>query len=345
MIRICTSLAGAGYEVEIVGIEFPHSDPLTSRPYQQTRLRIPIRQGKAMYLLYWWKLFWYLFRRKADAFCAVDLDTILPVYLISLLKKKKRVYDAHEIFTEMQEVNERPWIKKLWTWIGNFCIPKFKNGYTIGEAYAVFFREKYNVNYRVVRNATIYKAFTPVEKREKYILYQGAVNKGRAFEQLIPAMKMVDAPLLIIGKGNFTGQTRKLIQQYQLEDKIKMLGYIKPDDLKAYTREAYIGITLFDAQNNGLSNRLSMANRYFDYMHSGVPQICCDYPEYRNVNEKWEIAYLIPDLNPETIARGINYLLQHPEVHGRMAANALEASRTLCWQEEERTLLRFYENL
>ena len=31
-------------------------------------------------------------------------------------------------------------------------------------------------------------------KKEKYILYQGAVNEGRSFETIIPAMKVCKCP-------------------------------------------------------------------------------------------------------------------------------------------------------
>ena len=47
-----------------------------------------------------------------DAVCAIDLDTILPCYFISILRRKKRMYDAHELFTEMKEIITRPSVKR-----------------------------------------------------------------------------------------------------------------------------------------------------------------------------------------------------------------------------------------
>lgn len=345
MIRICTSLAEAGYEVELVGLEFPHSNALRERPYKQTRIASKRTQGKMMYLAYWRKLFQYLMRSDADMFTAIDLDTILPVYFASKFRKKKRAYDAHEIFTEMQEVNERKPIKFLWTKIANFCIPRFPAGYTIGEAYADYFKEKYGVQYAVVRNATVYDPeYHKPPSPQKIILYQGAVNKGRGFEYLIPAMQDVRAPLWIIGKGNFSAQAEALIRKHGLEDKVQLLGYIIPEKLREYTAKAYIGITLFDDRNNGLSNTLSMANRFFDYMHHGVPQLCCNFPEYRKVNERWKIALLLDSLDPKQIAKNLNDLLENESKHALMSDAARTAARTLCWQEEAKALLQFYES-
>src|SRR4051812_31546727 len=99
MIRICTSLAGAGYDVTLVGLKRKTSKPLVSRPFKQVRLPIMVEQGKLMYFHYWFNLFFYLLFSKVDVLCAIDLDTILPIYYVSRIRGKKRVYDAHEIFT------------------------------------------------------------------------------------------------------------------------------------------------------------------------------------------------------------------------------------------------------
>lgn len=343
MIRICTSLVNAGYDVLLVGREHKKSKPLQEKIFDQKRITIGPEQGKMMYLLYWVRLFFYLLLQKADAFCAIDLDTILPVLFASKIKGTKRVYDAHELFTEMQEVVTRPREKKMWDAIEKFTVPKFTAGYTIGECYAAFFQEKYDVDYAVVRNATVLRPVSIPEKKELYILYQGAVNVGRCFEFLIPAMQYVDAPLIICGEGNFYNEAVALTQKYGLEDKITFKGYVPPDQLKAYTINAWAGITLFEAV--GPSNRLSMANRFFDYMHSGVPQLCMAYPEYEKVNAQFELAYLIEEPTIDSIAKALNKLISDKEYHHRLQESALKAREIYCWQEEEKRLVQVYRQL
>src|SRR5690606_38998921 len=266
MIRICTSLAKAGYEVLLVGREHSKSQVLIPRDFQQHRIKVGQESGKLMYFLFWIRLFFFLYKQKADVFCAIDLDSILPVYAASKLKGIKRVYDAHELFTEMQEVVTRKREKRMWDWIERFSVPRFPVGYTIGDCYAEVFYQKYGVNYEVVRNATILRPLPEVAKPEPYILYQGAVNVGRCFEYLIPAMAQVPVPLIICGAGNFFEQAQQLVRLHGLEEKVIFKGYVPPDQLLEYTRKASIGITLFEAL--GPSNRLSMANRFFDYMHN-----------------------------------------------------------------------------
>jgi glycosyltransferase involved in cell wall biosynthesis len=343
MIRICTSLVNAGYDVLLVGRKHKKSKPLQEKKFDQKRITIGPEEGKMMYLLYWLRLFFYLLFQKSDAFCAIDLDTILPVLFASRIKGTKRVYDAHELFTEMQEVVTRPREKKIWDAIEKFTVPKFTAGYTIGECYAAFFHEKYGVDYAIVRNATVLRPVNIPEKKALYILYQGAVNVGRCFEFLIPAMQYVNAPLIICGEGNFYHEAVTLTQKLGLEHKITFKGYVPPDELKAYTINAWTGITLFEAV--GPSNRLSMANRFFDYMHSGVPQLCMAYPEYEKVNAQFELAYLIEEPNIDNIAKALNKLISDKEYHHRLQENALKAREIYCWQEEEKRLVQVYRKL
>lgn len=343
MIRICSTLVEAGYDVTLVGFKRKKSKPLEERSFKQVRLPIMAEQGKLLYAHYWFNLFFFLLFRKADVLCAIDLDTILPVYYVSRIRGLKRVHDAHEIFTDLREVITRPSVFKMWKWIAERTIHKFPLGYTIGEAYAADFRKRYGVDYKVVRNATILRPITIPEKPERFVLYQGAVNVGRCFEQLIPAMKYVDARLLVCGEGNFSEQARAIAKEHGLEDKVIFKGYVPPADLRAYTIQAWVGITLFE--DTSLSNRLSLANRFFDYMHSGVPQLCMKYPEYESVNAEYEIAILLDEATPEKIAEALERLLTDEEYYKHLQANCLMAREKYCWQEQAKTLLSIYDQL
>jgi glycosyltransferase involved in cell wall biosynthesis len=346
MTRICTSLSQAGYEITLIGFEKKNSLPLAEKPYKQIRVKGLPENGKILYAKYWKKLYFLLLKLEADAICAIDLDTILPVYLASKKKKVLKVYDAHEIFTELKEVVTRPPIYLIWSQIAKRLLPKFKNGYTIGKYYAQYFKKHYGVDYEIVRNATILKedALPAYNIDNPYILYQGAVNEGRCFEQLIPAMQYVNCKLIICGHGNFFEKAIVLTKQYQLEDKIEFKGYLQPKDLIVYTRNATIGITLFEA-DNVLSNYYSMANRFFDYMHNGIPQLCNAYPEYIDVNKTYRIAHLIDNTSVQTIADALNSMLSHKEDLQTMRNAALKAREIYCWQEDEKRLIKFYEQL
>ncbi|MBI1781942.1 MAG: glycosyltransferase [Sphingobacteriales bacterium] len=345
MIRICTSLAEAGYQVLLVGRKRKQSIPLDKKAFQQKRLNCWFDKGKLFYAEYNVRLFFFLLFTKMDCICAIDLDTILPCYFVSAIKKTKRVYDAHELFCEMKEIITRPGIYKMWKKIEKFTVPKFNFGYTVNHPIAEEFRKMYGMNYEVIRSVPILtnQLQTINHKPQTFILYQGDVNEGRSFETLIPAFKYVNAPFVICGEGNFFSQAKQIAKENGLEEKVIFKGKLKPEELRAFTPTAYIGITFFE--NNGMSNYLSLGNRFFDYIHGELPQLCVDYPAYREINKQFEVAVLVDNLSVENIAEKLNLLLNDTVLYNRLKANCQAAKKILNWQEEEKRLLAFYKNL
>jgi len=349
MIRICTSLAAAGYAVTLVGREIRGSLPLTERPFRQHRLKMWSGKGKLFYLEYHFRLFFYLLTHKMDGICAIDLDSILPCYFISRLRRIPRLYDAHELFCEMQEVVTRPFVYKIWKAVERYTVPAFRHGYTVNQPIAAEFRRLYGVDYAVVRNLPVLEEPVPTAAGSaavagrRVILYQGAVNEGRCFETLIPAMQQVDAQLLVCGEGNYLARARKMVTQCGLDEKIHFRGYVRPEELKAITRSAWCGITLFDRR--GLSNYYSLANRFFDYMHAGIPQLAMNYPAYREINNCHPIAVLIDEPGVREVADALNELLNNTDLYHTLSEGCKQARLRYNWQEEEKILIRLYQQL
>ena len=341
MQRICNTLSHADYNVLLIGRMLPSSLPLSNQPYRQKRLQCFFTKGKLMYFEFNVRLLFYLLFVSNDCYCAIDLDTILPNYFASVIRRKKRVYDAHELFTEQKEIVTRPAIYKLWLKVEKFAVPKFLHGYTVNDFIKEEFKKRYGVNYAVVRNLPNLNRLHPdPDKTNRFIIYQGAVNEGRSFETLIPAMKLVNADLKIYGNGNFFDKATQLVKQYTLEEKVKLKGLVAPEELRKITPTAYAAVMLFE--DTGLNQYHSLANRFFDYIMAGVPQVCVAYPQYQAINDKYEIACLISDTNEQTIAGALNNLLCDDVYYKRLQQNCLKARAELNWQTEEKVLINFY---
>lgn len=343
MNRICSSLSQAGYHVLLVGRKRKNSLPLKSKIFRQKRLFCFFDKGKLFYAEYNIRLFFFLLFYKVDFYNAIDLDSILPHLAVSKLKGKPLVYDAHEYFTEMEEIVARPLVMKAWKWIEKVAVPRIAGGYTVSQGYADLFKQHYGVDLKIVRNATVLKPLPQKSSGEKYILYQGAVNVGRALEQLIEAMQWVDCKLIVCGKGDVFDSLQEQVKQLELSEKILFEGFVEPEKLRDFTLNATIGITLFT--NAGLSNQYSLANRFFDYMHAAVPQLAMAYPEYIHFNQQFEVANLIADVAPQSIAFALNDLLTNSTYYNRLTANCFAAREVYNWQKEEETLLSVYKAL
>lgn len=379
MQRICSSVAKIGFEVWLVGRKLTTSKELPDFSFHTKRITCFFNKGFVFYAEYNIRLFFYLLFSKAACFCAIDLDTIVPVYFVSWLKKKKRVYDAHELFTEQKEIVTRPIVHKFWMAIERFCVPKFSYGYTVNLFIKEELNRRYGVNYEIVRNMPLKVEGERLEgvgektedrnekledrsedlggrgqkvdgsnqqsiiNNQKFIIYQGAVNEGRSFETLIPAMKQVNCILLICGEGNFFEQTKHLIQQNKLEDKVILKGYVSPTELKAITPKALFGLTLFE--KTGLNQYYSLSNRFFDYIMGGIPQVCVGYPEYTAINNEHAIALLIDDVEEQTIANALNRLIDDTNLYRQLKQNTLHARTVLNWQNEAIKLKLYWQDL
>ena len=343
MQRICTTLAENSYDITLVGRELPTSLPLIAQKFKQRRLKCWFNKGKLFYFEYNLRLLSFLMLKKMDAICAIDLDTIHPCYTISWFKKIPRIYDAHELFTELKEVITRPGVKKVWDTVEKKLVPKFKWGYTVSESIAEEFKKRYNVEYSTIRNVPVLKETQTAEPPVPFILYQGAVNEGRGLEFLIPAIKYVNSKLVVCGDGNFMSQSKKLIAENKLEDKIELKGWVDPDKLRLISQQATIGIAL--SEKEGLNQWLALPNKFFDYIHAAVPQITMNFPEYQKINRQYEVAILIDDLKPEAVAGTINELLNNGTKRNLLRENCLKARQELNWQNEEKKLIEFYKKI
>ena len=352
MQRICGSLAAAGYRVLLVGWQRPASPPLTPQPYRQHRLRGWFQKGKLFYLEYNLRLFLFLLGQRAAAWCACDLDTALPVWLRARLGGQPFVYDAHELFTEVPEVVARPAVQRLWRRGEAFIVPRARLAYTVGPALAQVFGARYGRPFAVVRNVSQLLEAAPLPVApgaptpNGYILYQGALNVGRGLENLLDAMPQVAGRLVICGEGDLSAALRERAGRLGLlaSGQVEFRGFVLPAALREVTRHAAVGIMLLE--NLGLSYYYSLANKFFDYVHAGIPQVLIDFPEYRALNERFDVAELVPDLAPATLAAALNRLLRDEPAHYQhLAANCRRAAPQLSWQHEERTLLKLYGDL
>ncbi len=344
MHRICHSLAMAGYDILLIGRKQRHSIPLMKQSFRQKRLTCIFNKGFLFYAEYNLRLFLVLLLQQATVFCAIDLDTILPNYLVSVLKRRKRVYDAHELFTEQKEIITRPWVHAFWKMIERLTVPEFSYGYTVNAFIRQQFLHAYGVDYAVIRNLPLRSSAVCLPApHHNLIIYQGAVNEGRCFETLIPAMKKVHGQLLICGNGNFFDQLQALIKKHGLEGKVVWKGAVPPGELKQLTPRAMLGLTLFEP--TGLNQYHSLSNRFFDYVMAGIPQVCMAYPEYQAMNHVYHVALLIEDAREDTIARALNNLLSNTVVYRELQCNCLKARAVWNWEKEENILLDYYRHI
>ncbi|MDB5235225.1 MAG: hypothetical protein JWR44_2218, partial [Hymenobacter sp.] len=243
-------------------------------------------------------------------------------------------------------------VQRVWRWVEGFVVPRARLAYTVGPALAKVFEQRYGRPFAVVRNVSRLRAgdvLPPAPGAAPpggYILYQGALNVGRGLENLLDAMPQVAGRLVICGEGDLSAALRERAEKLGLlaSGQVEFRGFVLPEALREVTRHAAVGIMLLE--NIGLSYYYSLANKFFDYVHAGIPQVLIDFPEYRALNDQFDVAELVADLQPATLAAALNRLLRdEPARYLHLAENCRRAAPQLSWQHEEQTLLQLFGNL
>ncbi len=347
MIRICTSVSNGGYDVTLIGRSRKNSREIQTQVFKQKRLNCFFDKGKFFYLEYNIRLFFFLLFRRYDAVCSIDLDSILAGYYASKLKRKICIYDAHEFFTEVPEVVERPAIKKVWEIAGNLTVPKLTYCYTVCDSLRNVFKAKYGVDFSVIRNVPFKQPDNEelIKFEPPYILlYQGVLNDGRGLEEMIEAINLLnDVELWMAGEGDRSEELRTLTNKLNLQDRVKFLGYVKPDELKELTKKAHIGVNLL--QNKGLNYYYSLANKFFDYIQAQKPSLNMNFPEYSHIIKEHEVGILLNNLEKETISEAIKNLTKSHDYYQKLQQNCLIAAKEFVWEKEEIKLLEFYRQV
>ena len=344
MHRIAQSMHDAGYEAELIGRLLPASVSPEEKAYKQSRLRCFFRKGPLFYAELNLRLTIYLLKKPSDLLWSVDADTLPAAYIINKLRGRPYVYDAHEYFIALPELQGRKSVQSVWKRIEDMAVPGALACVTVSNGVAALYEKRYKRKFLVLRNMPgARKPEQSGSSAERLIIYQGALNEGRGLESLIMAMKNVDARLLLAGEGDLRDALRRQVAELQLGDKISFAGYVLPEALSALTARATLGVNLLEKK--GLSYYHSLANKFFSYVHAGIPQLCIDFPEYRMLNDSYEVALLIDDLAPSNIAAGLNELLGDKALYQRLRENCLKAREHWTWEEESLKLREMLNKL
>ena len=349
--KICHTLIECNYQVLLIGRVLPSSKPIPSWAYKTHRFKLVFNKGPLFYLFFNLKLFFKLLFVRSDLLYANDLDTLLPNYLVARIKKIPLIYDSHELFCEVPELQHSPFKRKMWLWLEKAIVPKLKNNITVSEGIAKWFKDKYKVDFMVIRNIPVHHNVLKVKTRQelnlpthqKIILLQGAgINIDRGAEELIEAMQFVsDAMLYIIGSGDVWEKLKQSIIEFNLQSKVIMIEKIPKEELMHYTANADLGLCI--DKNTNLNYFYSLPNKLFDYIHAEIPVLASRLHEIEKIIHQYQIGEFIENHDAKHLAQRINDLLASPKLN-EYKLNAHKAALNFNWELEKKGLVKMIEN-
>jgi glycosyltransferase involved in cell wall biosynthesis len=347
LIRTAHTLRNMQAHITVIGRRFRGKKYHTGAQFDAIRMGLIFHKGPLFYAEYNVRLFFRLLVMKADVLVSNDLDTLPAVYLASRIKNTVLVYDSHEYFTEVPELKNRRFVRRVWEKIESRMLPHIKFSSTVSPPIAEAYRLKYNIHMEVIRNLPFRKPievkpeFNLRKQSEKIIIYQGALNMGRGLEMAIKAMQFTEnTQLVIAGQGDVEKELKDLTRSLELTDKVTFVGRISPDKLFDYTVQADLGISL--EEDLGLNYRFALPNKVFDYIQAGVPVLVSDLPEVKSLVLQFDVGSINNAKTPAELGALFNEILSDEVQIQAWKLRLKKAAAELCWENEEQKLLNLY---
>ncbi len=351
--KIAGTVSSLGCEIMIIGRHLDNCCDSNSVPFETKRFKMIFRRGFLFYIFINIRLFFFLLFHRFNILVANDLDTLLPNFLISKLKRLPLVFDAHEYFTGVPELENRSFVKWVWTTIERNIFPHLKSVMTVSDSIAEQYEKQYGTRPVVARNCARSSGDIKLFSRSGLgvpgdylllILQGGGINIDRGGEELIEAVTTLEKVFLFIaGSGDVIETLKEKAITLNVFDRIRFIPKLPWEELMRYTKSADAGLTL-DKDTN-LNYHFSLPNKLFDYVSAGIPVIAGNLPEVKKILEERNCGIIIPSVTPEEIRKAIIKLRDDRALLNKMKQNAVTAFEFLNWETEAIKVRDLYLNI
>ncbi len=276
---------------------------------------------------------------------------MLTFWIISKFKKKPLVYDSHEYFTGVAEIQNRPLVKYIWKTIEKSIFPRLNYVFTVNQSIANLYYKDYNILPKVLRNLPNISKIEKVKSRSELglplnkpiVILQGAgINVDRGSEELLEAIAIQDQFFLcIVGKGDVIDKLKHRCKKNDLLNKVIFVNTLPYNEMMQYTLNADIGVSL-DKDNN-INHKFSLPNKIFDYIKAEIPILASNLIEVSNIISTYQVGYTISEISSKSILNGLNIVLKTKE-ESYLKDRFKHAINDLNWEKESRILIETYKN-
>ncbi|MDA9224701.1 glycosyltransferase [Tateyamaria sp.] len=181
-----------------------------------------------------------------------------------------------------------------------------------------------------------------VKPNEQLVLVLSTVTS--ALENVIEAVAKLGPSmhLVVVGsvlQAEYREKVEYLAETFGISERFKILPQVPYDELTGYANGADVGLIVRDPTIR--NHRVSLPNRLFDYMASGLPVVTPYMPDISKILEEQDFGISIHSTTPEAWREAISAALENKE---HFAKNAVFASQRLTWESLETSLPRIFGN-
>lgn len=338
------------HDVRFVGFDWLTPDFQTEK--QSGMLITKLRKNRCSLLFYLefnFRLFMELIKVKSDIIWAADFFSLPVCFLVAKWINSRIYYDSREVYTGIYGISSRPALKKLVYSLEKWLIKRTDQVFVTGKMDMEVIRTLYGIhNIHLLRNLPRLRShISPkyfdfaVQSGATILCYQGTLIHGRGISTCLEIIKLLPGcGLVLMGWGEHVNEYKSMADSMKISGRVWFPGKIPQNRLIRYTAGTHIGLALID--DVSLNNRLALPNKLFEYIMAGIPAVVSDLPQMAEIVQKYQVGAVIPNNDPETAANVIRSWQEDPQLYQRLKINCLRASKTLNWEEEFKTVERFF---
>lgn len=172
----------------------------------------------------------------------------------------------------------------------------------------------------------------------------GGITKERGITQLVKATHQAGGTLLLAGDFLPKSYETELRQMPEFEC-VEYKGFLDKNGMVATLEQANIGASTI--LNVGQYDKIdTFPTKVYDYMSMELPVVISDTEYAKKMNEKYHFGICVNPDDPDSIAKAITWLKDHPEQAIEMGKNGRKAIEDeFNWEKESEKLIAFYHYL
>ena len=277
---------------------------------------------------------------------------LIPVGLMLKRLGKIVVFDAHEDLPK--QLLSKQYLNKYTRKLLSKCADVFEK-FTLNKLDAVvaatpFIRNKFNQinrNSVDINNYPRLEEFIPVNEemsKQSSVCYVGGISKLRGIKELVRSMEVLKSDATLTLAGNFMeADVEDEVKAYSGWARVNELGWLDRKGVSSVMNNSIAGLVTLHPIINYQD---ALPVKMFEYMAAGIPVIASNITLWQQIIESARCGICVNPLEPNQIAKAIDYLSSNPTEAKEMGQNGREAVlHEYNWSVEEKKLFRLYDGL
>lgn len=277
--------------------------------------------------------------------------SVLPL-CVALAAKHRAilVYEPHELETETTTF--RGGRKKLAKLVERTLMRRASRIIVVSNSIARHYRNEYGLSELpdVIMNAPerpqavpapsrIFRDLYAIPEHDLVFMYQGVLDEMRGCAMLLEAFRSgpADKHIVFLGFGAMEEEIAAAAKEFP---NIHFHQAVPPDRVMEFTRGADVGFALLD--DSCLNHDYALPNKFFHYIHAGLPVVVSDKPEMGALVDEWQCGWRVGN-TASAFAERIAAIAR--EERDAASKGAMACAQKLNWESEAAKLVGIYDEL